>query len=121
MPLPLTKSPILGIPFLPPYIKLPVSLLAPPGPILYIVPKPGEVVSNVTAPAEWLAISKFLLLVMVGLLKSIAVPFVTVIALDNVNARVGEAGFPITVTNPVICWPVILFLSVTISPTFTKA
>ena len=52
------------------------------------------------------------------LLKSTLEPLVMVIGLESVNALVGVAGLPITVTNFVICWSIILFLSVTISPTF---
>ena len=60
---------------------------------------------------------------MLGLLKSTKVVSVIVIAFDSVKvfAKTGAVavGIPITTTSSVICCPVILFLSVIMSPTFT--
>ena len=110
IPVPVTKSPNLGIPFSPRYKYSPVDAL--PLETVYVavigfgVPPP---VINVTAPLDLLGMLGFVTFVIVGLLKSTEVPSGTVILEESNN--VGVAVIPITTTRsfiPVITAGVII-------------
>ena len=114
IPVPVTKSPILGIPFSPEYkgnSPLPVETVYK---VVGVFGVPPPVIT-VTAPLEWLDMLTLLALVIVGLLKSNKVPLGAVMAEDNIKVELFTA---ITVTNEVMFWVAILLLFVTMSPTF---